>query len=488
MIDFKELVQPSELVGADSAESALRVALLSRQQALRNTNYPVLIIVAGVNGSGTGEVIRAFGEWFDPRDVRSFAFSKRSEEERERPLFWRYWMSLPARGNIATYTGAWYTEAILKRAKNKITKRHFQRVIRHIQQFESDLSNDGAIILKYWLHLTKPQQVARFEHLLSDKHTAWRVSRDDKKSVKYYDDYIDSAKQIIDETNIELAPWVVMNSKDPASCAWHIADDVGRRIDGSLKSETTRDRLPPRPEERSFRNVLQDTDLGKVLSKQKYQRRLKRYQARLAELHRHCHAKGISSVIVFEGWDAAGKGGTIRRITYALDPRQYQVIRIAAPSDEELSHHYLWRFWRHIPRAGKTTIYDRSWYGRVLVERVEGYTGTSRWRQAYDEINDFEQALVEHGTVVCKFWLHLSPEEQLRRFKHREEVPHKRHKITDDDYRNREKWDEYTVAVNEMIARTDTSWAPWRVIAAEDKRYARVEVLEHLCDAFEEHT
>ena len=234
--------------------------------------------------------------------------------------------------------------------------------------------------------------------------------------------------------------------------------------------------------ERSFRNVLQDTDLGKVLSKQKYQRRLKRYQARLAELHRHCHAKGISSVIVFEGWDAAGKGGTIRRITYALDPRQYQVIRIAAPSDEELSHHYLWRFWRHIPRAGKTTIYDRSWYGRVLVERVEGYTGTSRWRQAYDEINDFEQALVEHGTVVCKFWLHLSPEEQLR--------PLQASRRSTAPSGTKSPTTIIAIAKNgtstrprstEMIARTDTSWAPWRVIAAEDKRYARRRGVRNIC-------
>lgn len=464
----------------------MRVTLLSTQQALRESDAAVVIIVAGVNGSGTGEVIRSFGEWFDPRDVRSFAFSKRSEEERERPLFWRYWMSLPARGNIATYTGAWYTEAIFKRAKNKITKRNFERVIRHIRQFETDLSNDGTVVLKYWLHLSKPQQVARFDKLLSDKHTAWRVSKDDRKSVKYYDDYVDSAKQIIGETHTDEAPWVMLNGEEPASCAWYIARDVAQRISEVLANESADSESSEPVETSSFRDVLSSVDLGKSLAKSKYQRRLKRYQARLAELHRGCTAKGISSVIVFEGWDAAGKGGAIRRITYALDPRQYQVIRIAAPSDEELAHHYLWRFWRHIPRAGKTTIYDRSWYGRVLVERIENYTDVNRWQQAYDEINDFEQALVEHGTVVCKFWLHMSQDEQLKRFRHREEVPHKRHKITPDDYRNREKWGEYVRAVNEMIARTDTSWAPWRVISSEDKRFARVEVLEHLCDAFEE--
>ena len=486
MIDFKALPQPKDLVGDSDAESKLRVALLSRQQALRGSKSAVLIVVAGVNGAGTGEVIRAFGEWFDPRDVRSFAFSKRTDEERERPLFWRYWMSLPPRGNVATYTGAWYSEAILKRAKNKITKRNFDRITRHIRQFETDLANDDTIILKYWLHLSKPQQVARFEKLCSDKHTAWRVSKEDKKSVKYYDDYVDCAKQILYATNTDAAPWVMLNGKEPTSCAWYIARDVQQRIDAVLKESGNAEAASADPET-NFRDALQAVDLDSSLSKGKYQRRLKRYQARLAELHRRCSAKRISSVFVFEGWDAAGKGGTIRRVTYALDPRQYQVIRIAAPTDEELAHHYLWRFWRHIPRAGRTTIYDRSWYGRVLVERVEGYAQQARWQRAYDEINDFEQALVEHGTIVCKFWLHLSAEEQLRRFQHREQIPHKQHKITPEDYRNREKRDDYASAVNEMLARTDTSWAPWRVVASEDKRYARIEVLEQLCDALEEH-
>ncbi|MEM7467092.1 MAG: polyphosphate:AMP phosphotransferase [Pseudomonadota bacterium] len=478
--------RPTDLVGDDSAESALRLALLEKQKALRNANRAVLIIVAGVNGSGTGHVIRAFSEWLDPRDVRAFAFSKRSDEERERPLFWRYWMSVPPRGTIATYTGAWYTEAILKRAKNKITKRTFHRIIRHINQFESDLVNDGAIILKYWLHLSKREQRHRFDTLLADEHTAWRVSKEDQKSTKIYDDYIECATEVLGESNLDIAPWALLSSSDPASCAWYIARDVEQRIERSIKAPALLKKIDDDKSVSSSRNFLKDIDLGLSLSKSKYERRLKRYQSRLADLHRRSNEKGTSKVIVFEGWDAAGKGGAIRRLTFALDPRRYQVIRIAAPTDEELAHHYLWRFWRHIPRAGHTTIYDRSWYGRVLVERVEGYASVERWRQAYDEINDFEQALVEHGTLLCKFWLHISPDEQLRRFKEREETPHKQHKITADDYRNREKWPQYEQAVNEMIARTDTSWAPWRVVPAQNKRYARVRILEHLCEAFEQ--
>ncbi|MGR8947825.1 MAG: polyphosphate:AMP phosphotransferase [Gammaproteobacteria bacterium] len=488
MIDFTNLPTPKNLVGDDQAESRLRVSLLECQQTLRGSRHAALIIVAGVNGSGTGQIIRSLGEWFDPRDMRSYAFSKRSDEERERPLFWRYWMSLPPRGNIATYSGAWYAEAIIKRAKNKITKRAFQRTIKHIQQFEADLANDGTLVLKYWLHLSKSDQAARFAALKADKETAWRVSKDDEKSTKHYDDYVACAGEVIDETNRDYAPWALVNSKDPSSCAWYIARDVALRLGSVQNTPTEKASGTSDNEVYRARNILSGIDLTQKLSKTQYQRRLRRYQARLAKLHRRAIGKGISCVIVLEGWDAAGKGGTIRRITYALDPRQYQVIRIGAPSDEELAHHYLWRFWRHIPRAGNTTIYDRSWYGRVLVERVEGLVTASRWRQAYDEINDFEQALVEHGTVMSKFWLHLSPGEQLRRFKHREEVPHKRYKITAEDYRNREKWAQYELAVNDMIARTDTSWAPWRVVSSEDKRYARVQVLEHLCDAFEQQT
>ena len=348
MINFKNLPIPTNLVGDDDAESRLRVSLLECQQALRGSQSAAIIIVAGVNGSGTGQVIRSLGEWLDPRDMRSHAFSKRSDEERERPLFWRYWMSLPARGNIATYSGAWYREAILKRAKNKITKRTFRRTIKHIQQFESDLANDGTIVLKYWSHLSKPEQAARFEKLLSDKDTAWRVSKDDLKSAKYYDDYAASASEAINDTNLDCAPWALINSKDPSSCAWYIARDVALRLNSFQNTSLTQPTEAPEPASKRSRNYLSEIDLTQRLSKTQYQRRLKRYQARLAKLHRRANGNAISSVIVFEGWDAAGKGGTIRRITYALDPRQYQVIRIGAPSDEELAHHYLWRFWRHL--------------------------------------------------------------------------------------------------------------------------------------------
>ena len=185
-----------------------------------------------------------------------------------------------------------------------------------------------------------------------------------------------------------------------------------------------------------------------------------------------------SATLVFEGWDAAGKGGAVRRVVQAMDAREYRIIPVSAPTDEEKAHHYLWRFWRHLPRLGGTTVYDRSWYGRVLVERVEGFASRAEWMRAYQEINDFEEQLVDFGIVLIKFWLHISNEEQLRRFREREEMPWKRHKITPEDYRNREKWAEYELAANDMIGRTSTEYAPWTLVEGNDKRFARVKVLE----------
>jgi polyphosphate kinase 2 (PPK2 family) len=209
-------------------------------------------------------------------------------------------------------------------------------------------------------------------------------------------------------------------------------------------------------------------------------------QGKLHRLTWAAHQKKRSSVFVFEGWDAAGKGGCIRRITQAMDARLYQVISTAAPTDEERAHHYLWRFWRHIPRAGLVTVYDRSWYGRVLVERVENFAKESEWKRAYLEINSFEEQLVNHGTIMLKFWIHISPEEQLRRFKEREVIAYKQHKITDEDWRNRDKWEAYTLAVNDMVARTSTTLAPWVLVSGEDKGFGRIEVLKTVCNRLEE--
>jgi polyphosphate kinase 2 (PPK2 family) len=226
--------------------------------------------------------------------------------------------------------------------------------------------------------------------------------------------------------------------------------------------------------------------MTKSLTKEEYSEKLKKYQARLNLLHRKARSKKISTILVFEGWDAAGKGGAIRRTTAALDARDYQVIPIAAPTDEELAHHYLWRFWRHLGRAGRVTIFDRSWYGRVLVERIEGFAGEKEWRRSYAEINNFERELVEHGIVLLKFWVNITKDEQEARFKARQEISYKRWKLTEEDWRNRERWDDYEIAVNDMVGQTSTRIAPWVLVEGNCKRYSRIKVLKTICSRLEE--
>jgi polyphosphate kinase 2 (PPK2 family) len=227
--------------------------------------------------------------------------------------------------------------------------------------------------------------------------------------------------------------------------------------------------------------ILSSLDMSQAVSKKAFATDLEKYQGRLNLLQRKAEQKGVSTILVFEGLDAAGKGGAIRRVTGALDARSYQVIPIAAPTDEERAHHYLWRFWRQLSRAGRLTIFDRSWYGRVLVERVEGFATEREWRRAYSEITEFEEQLVDHGIVLMKYWVHISQDEQLRRFKAREKARYKRWKLTDEDWRNRAKWADYERAVNDMVERTSTRLAPWTLVEGNDKYFARLKVLKTAC-------
>ena len=268
-------------------------------------------------------------------------------------------------------------------------------------------------------------------------------------------------------------------------CIVHAALEPRDSLAGGGRAEAADDaRQPIRTEIRPV-TVLSALDTGKTIEKKTYREELIRLQARLNRLYRVARERGRSTILVFEGWDAAGKGGAIRRITPALDSRDYQIVSIAAPTEEENDHHYMWRFWRHLPGAGRFLIFDRSWYGRVLVERLEGFATQDEWLRAYEEINDFEAQLVTHGSIVVKYWVHITREEQDRRFKAREETPYKRWKLTDEDWRNRERWKAYEVAVDDMVRLTGTPIAPWYLIEGNDKRYARVRVLDILCDALD---
>jgi len=468
----------------------LRTKLLTIQNELKDYPFPVIIIISGVDGGGKGDVINRLNEWLDAHYMRTIALSSPTDEELERPKFWRYWRTLPAKGTIGVYVGSWYSDPIAQRVYQKIDNNALQSELIQINQLEQLLSDDNALIIKCWLHLKKDAQVKRLKALAKDPATKWRVTDKDRQHLGMYDEFISVAEQVLTETSKAYAPWLIVEGSDirysSLTVGQHILERIERHIQNYNESVAINNgREKTLNSEVEQYNLLDALDLSLKLEKSDYKKQLEKYQGKLNELTRHALAAKRSSILVFEGWDAAGKGGAIRRLTEAMDARHYQVIPIAAPTDEERAHPYLWRFWRHIPRAGQVTIYDRSWYGRVLVERVEGLAKINQWQRAYSEIVNFEEAMLAHGIVLLKFWLHIDRDEQMKRFKSREQISFKQFKITEDDYRNRNKWDDYQKAVNEMIARTSTSKAPWLLIEANDKNYARIKIIKAYCERLE---
>ncbi|SCZ51763.1 polyphosphate:AMP phosphotransferase [Thiohalomonas denitrificans] len=468
----------------------LRIGLLQAQQAVREAGVPVLILVSGVDGAGKGDTVNVLNEWMDPRDLRTFAFGEKSDEERDRPEYWRYWRALPQKGSIGLYVGSWYSDPIAHRVKGDITDAALGARLARIRGFEKTLADDGALIIKFWLHLSKKDQKKRLKTLESHPDTAWRVTRQDKEHLKLYDRFYSIAEHVLHETSTDEAPWTLVEGADERYRRLRVGEHILDRIEQHLASHR-HSKSPPveqphhRPVASSAHNRLDQLQLNKHLPKKTYKAELQRYQGLLGRLTRAAREKRVSSILVFEGWDAGGKGGVIRRMVKPMDARNYRVISVGAPSDEERARHYLWRFWQHIPRAGAVTIYDRSWYGRVLVERIEGFAQRDEWMRAYAEINDFEEQLAEFGTVIVKYWLHISKEEQWHRFQKREKVAWKQYKITEEDYRNREKWDAYTHAVADMVERTSTTYAPWTLVEGNNKRYARIKALRLYCERLE---
>ncbi len=469
---------------------ALRTQLLTLQQQLNTYDFSVIILISGVDGGGKGEVINLLNEWLDPRYMRTNAYDSPSDEELERPKFWRFWRTMPAKGTIGIYVGSWYSTPIAQRVHDDTKDPDLQLQLTQIKQLEQELADDGTLIIKCWLHLKKEQQKKRLKQLEKNPETTWQVTDRDKKHLKMYDTFASVAETVLKETSNVQNPWRIIDGSDirysSLTVGQHILDKITVHIAShDIRKNTPAPLLPPQIIHGNQPQILDSLDLSLELDKKEYNEQLNLYQGKLNKMARHAHEKKISSVLVFEGWDAGGKGGAIRRLTHALDARNYQVIPIAAPTDEERVQHYLWRFWRHMPRAGRVTIYDRSWYGRVLVECVEGFASQQEWTRAYSEIANFEEALVDHGIVLVKFWLHIDPNEQLRRFKEREQISYKQHKITEEDYRNRDKWAEYSLAVNDMVAYTSSQTTPWTLVEANNKRYARIKVIKTYCEALE---
>ncbi len=485
MFEAAELGQSISKSDFKERQPELHTRLLDLQYQVRQSGIPVIVIVSGVEGAGKGAVVNRLNAWLDTRELATCTFWDETDEERERPRFWRFWRSLPPRGRTSILFGSWYTQPIIDRAFKKSDEATFERQLAGIADFEQMLTADGALIVKFWYHLSQKAQHKRLKEDVKAGRKSFTVALT-KKFAKHYDDFTSASGQALRLTDTGDCPWHIIDAKNGRYRDLTTGEILAKAFAAALErkqaapkaAKARRKQAPKAPRRLS---VLDRVDLEASLSPEAYHRELKAHQRLLGDLTWKARRRGVNTVAVFEGWDAAGKGGAIRRLTAGMDARQYRTISIGAPTDEELAHHYLWRFWRHVPRAGYVTIYDRSWYGRVLVERVEDIACSDEWMRAYAEINHFEEQLVSHGVVLLKFWLHISPEEQLRRFKEREAIPWKHHKITEEDWRNRKKRAAYSDAVHDMVAHTSTERAPWHLIAGNDKKSARVAVLKQFC-------
>ena len=467
-------------------EPKLREELLNAQFDLgAQKKFAMLIVIGGVDGAGKGETVNLLNEWMDPRHIVTYAFGPPSDEEAARPPMWRFWRALPPKGKIGVFFGSWYTEPIVSRVLENCSDNDLQKQLDEIFRHEKMLVDEGVLLLKFWFNLSKEQQRKRLKALESDPKTKWRVTKEDWRRFKVYDQFREISEHALRETSTAGAPWIVVSGANARyrslTTGRILLDALRKRLSEGERQDRRADAVPPMPQLDNLR-LLRSLDMTQSLEKKRYDRLLEKYQGELNAYSRSKKVRKHSLIMVFEGWDAGGKGSAIRRITSALDARQYRIVPIAAPTEEERAQPYLWRFWRHVPGQGGITIFDRSWYGRVLVERVEGFCSQASWMRAYSEIRDFEEQLVQNGAVMFKFWLHITKDEQLRRFKERQKTAFKRFKITDEDWRNREKWEDYEAAVCDMVDRTSTEIAPWTIVEAQDKPFARIKLLKLLVE------
>ncbi len=451
---------------------------------------PIIVVFEGWDAAGKGTLINRLILSLDPRHFTVYPIIKPNEEEMYRPFLWRFWIKTPANGRMAIFDRSWYTRVLSDRVNGVVKKRVWQTAYQEINSFERQLADGGCLILKFFLHISQEEQKRRFKKLEKNPATAWRVDKGDWENHRRYGEYLEAVAEMRAKTDTDYAPWTIVEAHDRRFAVVKIFQTVvaalEQRVDEARElEETPRKRRSQVNAGKISSSLLDKVDLSLSLTREEYKKLLKKYQKRIRDLEHKVYMKRLPVIILYEGWDAAGKGGNIKRLTRNMDPRGYEVIPIAAPNDIEKRHHYLWRFWKEIPKAGHIAIFDRTWYGRVLVERVEGFAAVEEWRRAYREINEMEEQLTNFGLVLVKFWIHIDKDEQLRRFKEREANPFKSWKLTDEDWRNREKWELYKEAVDEMLFRTSTPNAPWTVVESNSKLYARIKALKTVINAIE---
>ena len=462
----------------------LREKLLAQQQLVRDQKLPIIVLVEGWAAAGKGSLINELISEIDPRFYNVVSPVVLPEKEERYPFLYPYAKAIPENGKIMFYDSGWMEGAVRKFLRRDITKKQYKERIRSVNEFERQLRDGGYLILKLFLHIGQDEQRKRLNALRENYETEWRVTEDDLWQHREYKVFRETYDEFMEQTG-KTVKWHVLDGDKKRQAARDALKLLVEMIDKGLENG----RYVGKPFSEKFpllkMQKLSEVDLSPALDDEEYRKELKKLQKRLGELHNTIYRKKIPVILCYEGWDAAGKGGNIRRIARPLDPRGFDVMPIASPEPHELNRQYLWRFWTRLPRSGHVCIFDRTWYGRVMVERLEGFCSEDDWKRAFNEMNEFERQLTDWGAVVIKFWIHIDQDTQLQRFNDRQNTPEKQWKLTEEDWRNREKWPQYEEAIDEMLQKTSTENAPWYIIESNDKKYARIKTLKIVIKALE---
>lgn len=480
---------PAELPADEQLKIRLKKSrnrLYELQMKIKEHKLPVLVLFEGWGSSGKGSTIGKVIKNIDPRFFKVATMSAPMEEELRKPFLYRYMKQIPEAGKFTFLDSGWMDETVNDVLHNELSEDAYDNRIDSIKRFERQLTDNGYLVMKFFMHIDHEEQTERMEHLLSDKDTKWRVSKADKWQNEHYKKCAKVFDQYLRDTNLSTSPWYLIDAKDRKWAELQVLETLTGGIEVALQNSAHSVPILQNIFPLVKMPKLSDIELaGKEIPEEEYKKELDELQDKLKELHNRLYRKRVPVIITYEGWDAAGKGGNIKRITGALDPRGFEVHPIASPEPHEKSRHYLWRFWTRLPKTGHIAIFDRTWYGRVMVERLEGFCSENDWKRAYNEINEFEKELSDWGAVIIKFWVQIDKDTQLQRFTDRQNNPEKRWKITDEDWRNREKWDLYEEAIDEMLQKTSTTYAPWHILESVDKKYARIKALKIIIEELE---
>lgn len=483
--NYKALLKPEEEELHERLEQA-HARLFAQQMQMKEKNLPVLILFEGWGAAGKGTLLGRVIRELDPRFFTAVSMHAPTAEEKRKPFLTRFMEQIPEAGRFLFMDSGWMSEICHDVLMDHMDAKLYKERIGSVRRFERGLTDNGYLVLKFFFHISKKEQRKRLDNLLDSKNTAWQVDDFDLWENKHYDKCYEVYDTFLEDTTTSSSPWYVIDAKAKKWAELQIMETIVAGIDMALKNHALTVPLIQNTFPLKKMPKLSEVDLSVLVEPEEYKKELKALQARLHDLHNQAYRHHIPIIVAYEGWDAAGKGGNIKRLTAALDPRGYEVIPIASPKPYEKSRHHLWRFWVRLPKTGHFAIFDRTWYGRVMVERLEGFCSENDWQRAYNEINEFEKELTDWGAIVIKFWVHIDKDTQLARFTERQNTPEKQWKITDEDWRNREKWDAYEVAVDEMIAKTSTTYAPWHILESNDKHYARLKALRIVVENLEE--